>query len=343
METTGLDVTGSLNQTLAAPGEPEMWLVSLTSNFWSFNKHFAVFGFGLATLGMILNVITIDVAQHNVEQNSGTVWMKYLAFWDTVFLSQNILAKIVSAVTGTDIFSMHESICKIGGYAQRVSALNASAHLVAMAIDRALNMTRPKWHYKKTWTTINPKTSGLITFSHCVLCSPYLGFLAIENEKCGMPTHGNRVSQFYSIGMVTLFYSPGHSIAIVISAAIFIYQLKERRKPKPKTKSQSKRKTKPEPKQKQTGGIPANGKGKRRIAAGQQQGEGTEQGGSAYKKHQQEGGLEMVFVKRDKDPKDIVEFLIFSAYENPLLLREVHTIYRTMLIMFLDRRNGENS
>ena len=38
-----------------------------------------------------------------------------------------------------------------------------------------------------------------------------------------------------------------------------------------------------------------------------------------------------------------VEFLIFSAYENPLLLREVHMIDGTMLIMFLDRRNTENS
>ena len=39
----------------------------------------------------------------------------------------------------------------------------------------------------------------------------------------------------------------------------------------------------------------------------------------------------------------IVEFLVFSAYENPLLLREVHMIDGTMLIMFLDRRNSENS
>ena len=38
-----------------------------------------------------------------------------------------------------------------------------------------------------------------------------------------------------------------------------------------------------------------------------------------------------------------VEFLLFSAYENPLLLREVHMIDGTMLIMFLDRRNSENS
>ena len=43
------------------------------------------------------------------------------------------------------------------------------------------------------------------------------------------------------------------------------------------------------------------------------------------------------------DSSLIVEFLVFSAYENPLLLREVHMIDRTMLIMFLDRRNSENS
>ena len=38
-----------------------------------------------------------------------------------------------------------------------------------------------------------------------------------------------------------------------------------------------------------------------------------------------------------------VEILVCSAYENPLLLREVHMIDGTMLIMFLDRRNSENS
>ena len=38
-----------------------------------------------------------------------------------------------------------------------------------------------------------------------------------------------------------------------------------------------------------------------------------------------------------------VEILVFGVYENPLLLREVHTLDRTKLIMFLDRRNSENS
>ena len=38
-----------------------------------------------------------------------------------------------------------------------------------------------------------------------------------------------------------------------------------------------------------------------------------------------------------------VEILVFGVYENPLLLREVHTLGRTTLIMFLDRRNCENS
>ena len=41
--------------------------------------------------------------------------------------------------------------------------------------------------------------------------------------------------------------------------------------------------------------------------------------------------------------KNTVKILVFGVYENPLLLREVHTLGRTMLIMFLDRRNSENS
>ena len=38
-----------------------------------------------------------------------------------------------------------------------------------------------------------------------------------------------------------------------------------------------------------------------------------------------------------------VEILVFGVHENPLLLREVHMINKTILITFLDRRNSENS
>ena len=38
-----------------------------------------------------------------------------------------------------------------------------------------------------------------------------------------------------------------------------------------------------------------------------------------------------------------VEILVFGVYKNPLRLREVHTIDRNILIMFLDRRNSKNS
>ena len=38
-----------------------------------------------------------------------------------------------------------------------------------------------------------------------------------------------------------------------------------------------------------------------------------------------------------------VEILVLGVYENPLLSREVHTLGRTMLIMFLDRRNSETA
>ena len=40
---------------------------------------------------------------------------------------------------------------------------------------------------------------------------------------------------------------------------------------------------------------------------------------------------------------EIVEILAFGVYKSPLLLCETHTIDRTRLITFLDRRNSENS
>ena len=49
------------------------------------------------------------------------------------------------------------------------------------------------------------------------------------------------------------------------------------------------------------------------------------------------------FIRENKSPEGkSVEILAFGVYENPLLLRKVHMIDGTMLIMFLDRRNSEN-
>ena len=41
--------------------------------------------------------------------------------------------------------------------------------------------------------------------------------------------------------------------------------------------------------------------------------------------------------------KKRVEILVFGVYENPLFLCEAQTLDGTMLIMFLDRQNSENS
>ena len=50
------------------------------------------------------------------------------------------------------------------------------------------------------------------------------------------------------------------------------------------------------------------------------------------------------FIRENKSLEGkIVEILAFGVYESPLLLREVHTLGRTMLIIFLDCRNSENS
>ena len=50
------------------------------------------------------------------------------------------------------------------------------------------------------------------------------------------------------------------------------------------------------------------------------------------------------FIRKNKSPEGkSVEILVFGVYENPLVLREVNTLGRTMLISFLDRRNSENS
>ena len=50
------------------------------------------------------------------------------------------------------------------------------------------------------------------------------------------------------------------------------------------------------------------------------------------------------FIRENKSPEGkSVEILVFGVHETPLLLREVHMIDGTMLIMFLDRRNNENS
>ena len=49
------------------------------------------------------------------------------------------------------------------------------------------------------------------------------------------------------------------------------------------------------------------------------------------------------FIRENESPEgESVEISVFGVHENPLLLREVHMINKTILITFLDRRNGEN-
>ena len=129
--------------TEAAKVEKLPWLVWFACILSPYIYYFSTFGVFLALFGVILNIFVIDIARHDPDQTSGSTWMRYTAFWDIILLLRLLFSKIVTEIARKHFLVLHNVICKFGGYSVRVFSLNASAHLVAMTVDKALNITFP--------------------------------------------------------------------------------------------------------------------------------------------------------------------------------------------------------
>ena len=92
----------------------------------------------------------VGLGTRSTDDTSGNKWMLYLAGWDIIILIPGILLVLGQEVLGVDIRTLGNGSCRIFSYLPSTTALNATGHLVLMAIDRAVNITFPTWHFGKT-------------------------------------------------------------------------------------------------------------------------------------------------------------------------------------------------
>ena len=206
-----------------------IWLVKHLENYYD------VFGWvaiSIAALGILVNIVTVDVARRQRDQTSGTKWMIYLALWDTLFLSQGFLLIFGQEAFGVDYRSFGDFSCLLYRIFSNVSTLTASAHLVAMTVDRAVVITFTTWHCTQTWDPIIKRVSLGITGFYCAIHLPGVGTVKLHDGICIVSDTPALI--VYKIIVVTLFFAVTHVVVVLVSTGLFIYKLRERRTPKPK-------------------------------------------------------------------------------------------------------------
>ena len=191
-----------------------------------------------ALLGISLNGIVIDVASKIRNQTSGNKWMKLLAFWDTAFLTIITLEEFLFETFGIGLDDINVISCKMHPYARFWSTANASAHLVMMAIDRALSITFPTWHYNRNWNKLVPIISVSITFFYAIGILPTLWANQIRGGVCIVSI--DEFLQVYRVVYVISFFVGAHFALLLLANITFIYQLRKRRTPKVKKPTQQK-------------------------------------------------------------------------------------------------------
>ena len=117
------------------------------STFAPYNKFLQFAELLLEIVGVFFNCVTCDTSRL-VPETSGTFWMGYLAVWDSLFL---VVCALRSgfAVFGVQLASLGTLGCQLFAYFWWVTGTNASAHLVILAVDRALSIALATWHYRQ--------------------------------------------------------------------------------------------------------------------------------------------------------------------------------------------------
>ena len=194
--------------------------------------------------GLILNYFVLDVSRRNPQQNSGSFWMKHVATWDSLSLVVMLPRTIVTILFKQDLRTLGGPVCKILPYIWWAVSMNSSAHMVGMAMDRALNISFPDWHYPKHWKTIIPKISIGLTVFHFVLVTPNLVFFELRDSFCEMTSSHTAIMKGYQVFMIVIFGFIGSSAAIAVASLVFVRKLRERRTPNVPIKPEQNKSTK---------------------------------------------------------------------------------------------------
>ena len=193
--------------------------------------------------GLVFNYFVLDVSKRNPQQNSGSFWMGHVATWDTLSLVLMIPQIIATLFFKQDLRTLGGPVCKIIPYVWWAVSMNTNAHMVGMAVDRALNISFPDWHFPKSWKKIIPKISIGLTVLHFALVIPNLVFFELEDSVCEMRSRHTAIMRVYQVFVSIMVRCVGNTVATAVASLVFIRKLRERRTPKVSTKPEQKQAT----------------------------------------------------------------------------------------------------
>ena len=79
-----------------------------------------------------------------------------------------------------------------------LSSITASAHLVALVVDRAIYMIFPDWHSRVKWSKVNMLISAGMVLFHVTILTPMLALYSIQDDgSCAMTS---RFEIFLKVG-----------------------------------------------------------------------------------------------------------------------------------------------
>ena len=178
---------------------------------------------------VILNWLVVDTARQFRHPTSGTIWMKYIAIWDILAVAQGLVLGI-SHLFGVNLENFNDTLCKSFAYFGPAAIVIANAHLVAMSVDRAFNMTYPTVHYPLPWKNINRKISLVLSLFYLCFIFPTFFISKLEEGVCKeVPKNSHLLIKLYQVFLATVGSFFTHFAIICVTTAIFIYQMRERR------------------------------------------------------------------------------------------------------------------
>ena len=189
-----------------------------------------LFGLTLTLIGLCLNTLTLDVSRHQRPQTSGSKWMQYLAIWDSMFILVCGIADVANLVAGYEMTSSGDWACRGILYTMWFGTMNASGHLVALAVDRALNMSFPQWHHMRDWSYINRRLSIGMTLFHAIVLAPIIYLFGVQDGVCSLVAPGI-VPRLYELFISSVLFPVTHFTLILVASVVFEYKLRERRTP----------------------------------------------------------------------------------------------------------------
>ena len=199
-----------------------------------------IFELLIALSGLVFNYFVLDVSKRNPHQNSGSFWMGHVATWDTLSLVLMMPQIVASLIFKQELRTLGSPVCKIIPYVWWAVSINTNAHMVGMAIDRALNISFPDWHFPKSWKKIIPKISIWLTVIHFALVIPNLVFFELEDSVCEMRSSHTAIMRVYQVFVSIMVRLIGHTVAIAVASLVFIQKLRKRRTPNVGTKPEQK-------------------------------------------------------------------------------------------------------